>query len=146
MTKINENTITTIGVTVDIAEEDIFKIVWLGLYSLEKTWAAINDTTKDWENKPKDIPGAVWVTKLLMEGKEVDLFDANKNDEELLDSLNNQDIEDQGFWKLTLDKIIHGIELASNSCKSIVIHKDWSKAECNFILQHALFERVVFDY
>ena len=116
----------------EVTENDIENIIITSFEGGSNYWMGVDNSTKEWENKPEDEPISTWATKLILDGKKVKLFDIEETDD--------QDEE----WNLTLDKILKGIGLniKHRSFDADLENMDATTADC--IIQYALFGEVVY--
>jgi len=92
-------------------------------------WACLDNTGKDWDAKPKDVPTSVWFWKLLKDGKTLHFTDAE---------------DDDGDYFLGMDSLYCGITKA-------IEQGDWDgdidmiDAEvADMIFQYGIFGEVVY--
>jgi hypothetical protein len=115
-----------------LTESDVDAIISTALEGGIGYWARLDTSTPGWEDKPDNNFTSEWVTKMLLEGREVKFEDAE--DEE----------EDCSEWVLTLEKLIKGINLNTKNrdwdCD--IDNGDATTMDC--IIQYALFGEVVY--
>ena len=85
-------------------------------------WVGLDNTTPEWKNKPEDFPTSQYATQLLLEGKNITLYDI-ENEEEV--------------WELNLQKVLKGIGIAFANGDDI-------EDDTDNILQYALFGELVY--
>jgi len=137
--------VATINIRLPINEEDIKHLMELALDEGGiNHWADIDDSGPLWENKPVDISRTIWATKLLLDRKEVTLYDIKKTKEELEQSKHQSDIADKGYWTLTLDKLIKGIGTYVTYNENNFNKDKWDTGTADYAFQYALFDRLVF--
>ena len=116
----------------EVTEHNIENIIITSFEGGSNYWMGVDNSTKEWENKPEDEPISTWATKLILDGRKVKLFDIDETDD--------QDEE----WNLTLVKILKGIGLniKHRSFDADLENMDATTADC--IIQYALFGEVVY--
>lgn len=127
-----EKVVGTAIVEIQLTEDDIENIVVTAFEGGINYWAGLNNSTEGWSDKPRDEPNSTWVTKMLLEGKSVSLYNVEESE------------YDKEEWTLTLDKIIEGFALnyKERSWDNDLERGDATTADC--IVQYALFKKTVF--
>jgi len=133
----DEKVVATIQIPLKITESDIENIIVDSFEGGSNYWMGVVTTTLGWEDRPKGengVPISQWATKLILEGKQVQLFDIE--DEE--DTIHNEE------YRLTLNKLLEGIKLNAieRPFDSDLENMDATTVDC--IIQYALFNKVVF--
>lgn len=100
----------------------IENIIVSALEGASAYWCGIDNTTPEWDNEPEDLPTAQYATQLLLEGKSINLFDIEDDDEQ---------------WSLDLPKLLQGIGKAMSADYDI-----WE--DVDEVLQLALFGELVY--
>jgi hypothetical protein len=109
-------------VKTQISASVIENILVAALEGQSNYWVGVDNTTIEWNDKPKGMPVSQYATELILNGKKVVLYD----------------IEDENeTWDLTLDKLLTGIG------KSMSENRDFED-EADTTLQYALFGELVF--
>ena len=116
---------------IEITENNIENIIVTSFEGGSNYWMGLDNSPVEWRNKPQDEPIATWATKLILEGKELKLYDI-------------EETEDDEEWVLTLDKLLKGIGLNAKhrSFDADLENMDATTADC--IVQYALFGEVVY--
>lgn len=109
-------------VETSISAEVIENIIVGALESTSTYWVGLDNTTPEWKNKPEDFPTSQYATQLLLEGKNITLYDI-ENEEEV--------------WELNLQKVLKGIGIAFANGDDI-------EDDTDNILQYALFGELVY--
>lgn len=112
----------------NVTERDVDTIICNSFEGVTGDWATLK-RDEHWNNKPKSIPSSEWATKLILEGKEVTLYD-------------NEDPEETGT--LTLEKLIKGIQL---NIDKRPWDADWEEGDAetaDCIVQYAMFGDLVY--
>lgn len=124
-----DNVIGVATIQHNVTEKDIEGIMVGGIEGGIGYWAVLNNVGENWRDKPQDEPSSMWATKLLLEGKEVEFYDTEDEDDK---------------WILTLEKLINGIELNTKkrSWDSSIENGDATTCDC--IIQFALFNKIIF--
>lgn len=114
-------------------DSDIFDIISSAVYDIGY-WSCINNDTETWHEARKELEGEGACFEdvffhILKTGRAVELIDAE---------------DDEEVWELTLDKLIHGMQLA-------IDNSDWDGdidsmdgSIGDMIFQYALFDEIVF--
>jgi hypothetical protein len=122
------NAVGTVNIPKEITARDIETIIVNGFEGGIGYWAGLK---KDelWDDKPSGVPSSMWATKLILEDKEVILYD-RENPEE--------------WAALTLEKLINGIQLNYNrrNWDCDIENGDATTYDC--IIQYALFGDIVY--
>jgi hypothetical protein len=118
-----------IKVVKDITETDVESVIVGGFEGGIGHWASL---TRDehWNDKPQDEPASTWATKLILEGKDVLLYETAD--------------DDSTTRKLNLSNLIKGIEINSRERPhdSDLEMGDAITYDC--IIQYALFGELVY--
>lgn len=108
-----------------VTGEQIENIIVDALECTSNYWVGLDNTTPEWDSKPKDLPSSMYAVQMLFDGKSVKLFD----------------IEDEDVtWELTMDKLLSGIARMIKEGNSISDAEDNS----DMTLQYALFGEIVY--
>ncbi|MEX3625080.1 hypothetical protein [Viridibacillus arvi] len=128
-----EKIVATAKVEISLSENDIESIMVTGLEGGIGYWARLDNSGKDWEEKPKEVAVSHWATELLLQGKTLQFSDAEGDDDESL-----------GDWTLTLEKLANGFALnyKNRPFDNDLENGDATTADC--IIQYAMFGKVVF--
>jgi len=110
-----------------ITADDIDNIITNSLEGGSTFWLGINNTGPIWEAKPKGVPISTWVTKNILDGKEIEFYDIEDEDEKFI---------------LNLEKLMKGIELKLQRSKYDIY--DMDGGDCDDILQYAFFGEIVY--
>lgn len=115
-------------VEIGLTENDIENIMVTALEGGIGYWACLNNTGDKWEDKPKLVPSSQWATKLLLEGKSVQLIDE----------------EEEKKLSLTLEMLIKGFaqNFKERPWDNDINNGDSITASC--IIQYALFNELVY--
>jgi len=133
----DEKVIATIQIPHKVTESDIENIIVTSLEGGSNYWMGIVITTLGWEDRPKGkdgVPISQWATKLILEGRQIQLFDIE--DEE--NTIHSEE------YRLNLEKLIEGIKLNTieRPFDCDLENMDGTTVDC--IVQYALFGKVVF--
>lgn len=114
-----------INTTRNYTEDDINTIMVGAIEGGINYWGYVTPQTK--VGKPSHMATSDWCTKMLLEGKTVDIGDIEHRDD---------------IWHLTLGKLRDGIQLNSDR----ISHDPsmWDADDYDRIFQYALFGEVVF--
>jgi hypothetical protein len=112
-----------------ITEEDIANIVITAFEGGINYWAGLDKLTPEWEDKPKGEPNSTWATKILIEGKEVKLYDVEGEDT---------------FKPLTLNGILKGIAQNAKERAWDADHRNGDATTADAIIQYAMFGEIVY--
>lgn len=112
----------TFTVKTTISAEVIEDIIVNALEGTSTHWAGLDNTTPEWENKPEDLPASQYVTQLLLEGKNITLYDIEDEEE---------------IWELNLQKMLKGIGIAFANGDDI-------EDDTDNVLQYALFDKLIY--
>lgn len=130
-----EEVVGTAKVEIDLTAYDVETIMVNGLEGGIGYWAMLNNTGKEWGEKPKSEPASTWATKILLDGGEIRFFDSEEYDE---------DSDDNEVWTLTLEGLIKGF--AQNHKQrpwdNDLEQGDATTADC--IIQYGVFGKLVF--
>lgn len=74
----------------------IENIIVSGLGKAVIEWALLDDATPEWKLRPDDMPKSLYAVQLILEGKEIILYDIKDKNER---------------WRLDLTKLLNGISL-----------------------------------
>ena len=124
-----EKVVGTAKIEFPLTEKNIDTIMSLALEGGIGYWAVLNNSTPDFENKPDNRFTTEWATQLLLDGKEIEFFDAENENER---------------WKLDLQKVIKGFALnhQNRPHDSNLENGDVTTGDC--IIQYALFDKLVY--
>ena len=111
-----------------VTGQDIENIVLTALEGGIGYWAMLDNTTADWDNKPKGLPTSQYATQLLLERKTLRFFDAE---------------DDIVYWELTLKQLFRGVNEFINTIHDTIENIDAEDADV--IFQYAIFDKVVFS-
>ncbi len=117
-----------VNVLMGITEADIENVVVSSFECGSNYWLGLDNSKPEWNDKPKGEPVATWATKLLIEGKEIHLYDIEDNNDK---------------WILTLEKLYEGIKLFQADKHSD--KDDWDSIDADCIIQYALFSEIVYS-
>lgn len=121
-----------VGVAVvehSLTEKDIESIMVGGIEGGINYWAGLNNVGEYWEVKPKTEPSSMWAVKLLLEGKVVEFYDREDENE---------------IWKLSLKDLIKGYSQNAKERPHDSSLEDGDATTCDCIIQYALFGKLVF--
>jgi hypothetical protein len=114
----------------EITDKDISDVIVGSFEGGSNHWLGVDNTTPEWENKPRPVPISIWATKLLLDGKQVLIYDVE---------------DEKEVYILTLPKVMRGIELNAK-CRPWAADKDnWDATDVDCILQYGLFEEIVYS-
>lgn len=121
----------TVTIKKELTETDIENIIVTAFEGGSNYWMGLDNSSEDMQAKPKGEPYSTWITKLILEGKSVKLFDIEESD-------------DDSDWVITLEKLIKGFELnyVNRPHDNDLENGDATTADC--ILQYALFGEIVY--
>lgn len=105
-----------------VSAEEIENIIVSSLEGASSYWCGLDNTTTEWNDKPKGMPVSQYVVQLLLEGKSVKLYDIEDEDEQ---------------WDLDLQKLLKGIGKAMGENYDI-------EDDVDEVLQLALFGELVY--
>lgn len=117
-------------VKIGITEKEIENIIVTSFEGGSSYWLGLDNSTEEWKGKPKNEPVSTWATKLILDGKNVKLFDIEDTEEEEL--------------ILTLDKILKGIELNMKHRPFDADFENMDAITADCIMQFSLFDEVVY--
>ena len=109
----------------DWDDSNIENIVVDALECISTYWVGLDNTTPEWDAKPKGLPVSQYAAALLLCGKTVKLYDIEDEDE---------------TWELTLDKLLKGIGRELTNGMTIEDIAD----DADAALQYALFDEIVY--
>jgi hypothetical protein len=132
MLKFTGKVVGNITHSVDVTEKDIENIIVTSFEGGSYYWMGVDNTTEEWKDKPKGEPVSTWATKLIIEGKEVKLYDVEGSD-------------DDSEWILTLDKILDGIKLNKLQRSYDADLENMDAITADSIIQYALFKEIVYN-
>lgn len=112
-----------------ITEEDVETVIVNCFEGGSTYWLGLNNSTEDWKEKPKGVPLSTWATKLLLDGKTVNLYDIEDEEE---------------TWELTLEKLIKGFSLNATKRPKDSDLETGDSITTDSILQFALFGELVY--
>lgn len=131
---------------INTTEEDLTDIICTAFEGGIGHWGCVDNTKSEWKDKPDDMPVSEFVSKLLISGKEITIFDAELEEDELTE---------EDIWTLNLEKLLSGIkkyiEASRPSCLYTAclnqgnvdaFNIDIEDADC--IIQYALFGELTF--
>lgn len=118
-------------VSLEITEQDVENIIVSSFEGGSNYWMGIDNTTKEWKDKPKDEPVSIWATKIILKRKSVKLFDIEES-------------EDDSNWILTLEKLLKGIKLNIKNRPFASDKENWDATDADCIIQFALFDEIVY--
>lgn len=119
---------------------DIANIIVSSLEGGSNYWMGLDNSTSDFKVKPEDEPLAMWVTKLLLDGKTVKFYDREEYAE-----LRDAEREDEAeYFELTLKKLLKGIKLNAVQRPFAADKENWDAGDADCIMQYALFRKIVF--
>jgi hypothetical protein len=131
MLKFDENKVVgKVEITKYLTEDDISTIMVNGIETSIGYWAGLNNSTKEWDDKPADEPSSTWATKLLLEGKEVLFYD--------------REDEDREYFPLTLEKLIKGFQMNAEKRPFDAELDQGDAITYDAIIQYALFGEIVY--
>lgn len=122
--------VDVIRVPYEITEEDIENIIVTATEGGCNYWMEIETSGTYWNNRAKRVPISQWATRLLLEKKEITLFDVEDVDE---------------VWILTIKKLINGIEKEIINNHSSADKNNWDAEVIDRIMQYALFDAIVYS-
>lgn len=105
-----------------VSAEEIENIIVSSLEGASAYWVGIDNTTPVWADEPDDLPTSQYATQLLLEGKTIELYDIEDEDEQ---------------WELDLQKLLKGIGKAMSQGYDI-------EDDVDEVLQLALFGELVY--
>ena len=128
-------------IEVDFTEEDLGDIICTAFEGGIGYWGCLDNTKPEWKEKPKEMPASEYITKLLLDGGSITVFDTELEEDELTD---------EDIWTLNLDNLLEGIRLWIERGGSGMVDGgridtcsiDADEADC--IVQYALFGKLVF--
>jgi len=127
----SEKVVGKVTIEVDITEENIENIIVTALEGGCNYWLGIICKKAQFADKPKGEPTATWVTKLLLEGQEIECFDVEDTTEP--------------HWTLTLEKLLKGITLHVEERPEFIDIDDWDADNADCAIQCALFGKLVYS-
>lgn len=115
----------------NITEKDVEDIIVNAFEGSISYWASLK-RDEEWKNKPREEASSMWATKLLLERKEVFLYDSEAEDGE------------EELWALTLEKLISGIQqnIDKRPFDCDLDNADAITYDC--IIQYALFNDIIY--
>lgn len=125
-----EKVVGTAQVTIQLTAKDIDSIMSSALEGGIGYWAVLDNSTPDFEAKPDNRYTTEWATQLLLDGKTIEFYDNEDEDER---------------WTLDLDKVIKGFaqNYEERPHDNSLENGDATTADC--IIQYALFGDVMFS-
>lgn len=114
-------------------DSDILDIICASVYDIGY-WSCIDNDTETWHEAHKELEGEDACFEdvffhILKSGKAVELFDVEDNEE---------------VWELTLEKLLHGVEMAINNGDWDGDIDELDGAVGDVIFQYGLFDEIVF--
>lgn len=93
-------------------------------------WCVVDNSTDDFKKLPNDMPISQKIFKIIMDGRNVSLYDIEE--------------EEESIWDLTFTRLLRGIELNSKNrpfdCDLENI--DATTADC--IIQYSIYDDIIF--
>lgn len=123
--------VAIIQVSMSITEEDIESVIVTAFEGGINYWAGLDISNEMWKERPRDEPFSTWATKLLLEGKELKLWDIEQT-------------EDDTAWLLSLSDLIVGIQKEISINPDHVDPDTWDADVADNMIQYALFGKIVF--
>lgn len=114
---------------IPVTENDIESVIVGAFEGGSNYWVGLDNTKPEFKDKPKDEPLSTWVTKLLIDGKTVYLFDREMPSDK---------------FELTLQKVINGLALNALKRPKDCDLEQGDAITYDCILQFALFGKIVF--
>jgi hypothetical protein len=128
MLEFTDKKVGEMSVIIDITEEDIENIIVTALEGGSNYWLGLDKKCPAVQGKPENEPWSTWVTKILLDGGTVRLYDVEDSEE---------------VWELTLPKLLKGIQ--HNTERSGAGDKDcWDAIDTDCIVQYAIFGKLVY--
>lgn len=125
----SEKVVGTAQVEIPLTAKDINTIMVTAIEGGIGYWAVLDNTTPDFKNKPSDTYTSEWVTQLLIDGKTVEFYDVEDEDER---------------WTLDLTKLIKGYAQNFKERPHDNSLEDGDATTSDCIIQYALFNKIVF--
>ncbi|MCY7947957.1 hypothetical protein P8891_05660 [Bacillus atrophaeus] len=129
MGKSNKKVVGKAIVEIEITQDDVENIIVNSLEVGSSYWLGLNNSTPEWDEKPKGVPLSMWAAKLLLDGNFIQLYDIEDNDE---------------TFKLNLEKLIAGISIYAKEHHGGVDKERWDGESADCIVQYALFGKLVY--
>ncbi|MEC2335056.1 MULTISPECIES: hypothetical protein [Bacillus subtilis group] len=128
MTEVKNGVVGKATVEIDITVSDIENIIVNSLEGGSSYWMGLNNSTAEWNEKPKGEPLSMWAAKLLLDGHFVHLYD----------------IEDGEEFSLNLEKLLAGVSIYVSKHREGVDKENWDSLSSDCIIQYALFGELVY--
>ena len=112
----------TFAVIAKVNAEQIENIIVDALECQSNYWVGLDNTTKERDNAPDDLPASQYATQLILEGNTVRLYDIE---------------DDSEVWDLNLQKLLAGIGKAISEGLDL-------DDDADAVLQYALFDEIVY--
>lgn len=123
------NEVIKIPVTIDVTLEELADLV-VDIFECGSTyWCGLDNTTPEWDECPEELPWSQWLFNILLNDKEVILYDIENPDEE-------------ETYTLTKEKLLKGVSLAIKDYH--FNFDDYDGGDADIVLQLALFDEVIF--
>ncbi|AQS42453.1 hypothetical protein LSG23_20285 (plasmid) [Bacillus velezensis] len=126
----NQKIVGKVNVVVEVTDYDVENIIVSSFEGGSRYWMGLNNSTSDWREKPKNVSLSMWAAKLLLEGKNIELYELELECEE------NQ-------LSLDLKKLITGVSLYINN-HNLLDKDQWDADTADCIMQYALFGKLVY--
>jgi hypothetical protein len=122
-------------IQVSITEKDIANIIIGSFEGGSDYWMGLDNTTTEWNDKPKDEPVSTWASKLILEGKAVSVYDIEED---------TTTDDDGNPLTIDLKKLIKGIQMnhIERTHDNDLENADAITYDC--IVQYAIFGEVVY--
>lgn len=125
----DEKVVGTVTIEVPFTEQDIENVIVTAFEGGTDYWMGLIRKKDQFDAKPKDEPISTWITKLLLEGQEVEVCDIEDRSER---------------WVLTLQKILAGIAKNAKERPDNAYKENWDADDADCIIQYALFGEMVY--
>jgi len=119
-----------IEIKLEFTASDIDNLIVTAFEGGTDYWAGIIYKKEQFSLKPKGVPTAQWITKLLLEGQDVELCDIEDRSER---------------WVLSLQKLMDGIALNAKERPEHIDKDNWDAEDADCIMQYALFGEIVYS-
>lgn len=127
--KIEKEKLYNVQVTKNISVSDIENIIVTAFEGGTNYWCGIDNTTPEWNTKPKDMPVSQYIVELLVSGETVKLYDVEDESKE---------------WELNLQKLLSGYILNCEKRPHDCDIEDGDATTADCIVQYALFGDVIY--
>ena len=114
---------------IDVTEKDVYYIVVGALEQGSTYWVGLDNRGEEFKNREKGVHTLEVVTKLLLDGKSVTLYDIEN---------------EQDTWELTLEKLLKGVAQYKKERPSDSDLESADAETYDCILQYAIFEELVY--